>query len=685
MAADDLVKFIDDLPVAISFRDALEPSECVFGDDRDAPVGLDDADLGWKGEIIDGYPIRERSVEEIRKSRKKAEARMRFDAQVRREVAHVPPGAESVRTYVARIRTAMRQRIASDEMHARFYDGRRPHGGAEALDEMGLHREAIYVRTATVEIGGEKVQVLPARLHHEDRRVEIEPSDPRDTVTEGRLRGREAGSARRDAHARSAELFVTATDVASDFLQNDKLKFDGGTDTGTVEEVQSDGKVKVRRDQGGEVVVDKPAADSGAIQRVAVKITADRIDFSSPVDRAAVVAAANQALHEHPQSPKLDVGSDIQTLVAWLRYNDPNGEYEWEPRIEEPFDSENGASWFENEERGDPLTVDQAWHLIEDQVEDYMAPEQVKTAAGMTHAPKGVHSVGDPEEGIVVQKDADVTNKKNPLHLQDDDTDNAKIAALRPIDEVTAILRWPNLTALSAAIPKLAAKDWIAGIGREVVRHAGTCTLDQGAFEFEARFPSQETARKFATVLVKDFHVRPTAIEASTVREDGGGRFMQVAARGAVTAYVHVDMARRVILPGGIVFALEGNINPGQFQLGEHVLVMDPMSQSLAEGILAAIGPEVAVVTASDGTQYEYGRGSLRRLTLAMLDLADADVRIFPAGQRVLVAVMEGGVGRVEGTLMGIDGAIVRVLFDDGPRRVPRERVAAIVSVADLD
>ncbi len=132
-----------------------------------------------------------------------------------------------------------------------------------------------------------------------------------------------------------------------------------------------------------------------------------------------------------------------------------------------------------------------------------------------------------------------------------------------------------------------------------------------------------------------------------------------------------------MILPGGIVFALEGSVQPGSFHAGDGVIVMDPISQNLAEGIVASVGPDLVVVVASDGTQYEYTRGMLRRLTMARVSLKDAPADIFPSGQRVLV-------GQREGVLMRFEGDDVRVRFSDGPRRVPREAAVALVRVASL-
>jgi hypothetical protein len=262
-----------------------------------------------------------------------------------------------------------------------------------------------------------------------------------------------------------------------------------------------------------------------------------------------------------------------------------------------------------------------------------------------THLPKGVRKAEDDKD-----------------HGDEDD------GFLRPEEKLLAVLRWPNVAKLSAAIPKLAASNWFEGIDRAVARSGGAWRPDVEAYELEASFPTEDSARRFAARLVAEFYVRPTAIEAS-LREDDK-RHMRL-------GLLRVDMARRVILPGGVVFALEGSVQPADFRPGEGVIVMDPLSQSLAEGIVAATGPEMVVIASSDGVHYEYSRGVLRRLTLAKLSLLHVDETVLPLGTKVAV-------GKREGKLVGWNDDKVRVRFDDGPRWVPRASAVAVVRVAAL-
>ena len=275
------------------------------------------------------------------------------------------------------------------------------------------------------------------------------------------------------------------------------------------------------------------------------------------------------------------------------------------------------------------------------------------------HAPKGAH--GAAEKGAAGDASAD-----GAVVLND--------PSLLPEHELVAILRWPNLTALSAAVPKMAHRDWFAGIERAIGRELGSWHPDPAAYELEARLPTREAAQRLARRLVEDFYVRPEAITGAVERTSD--RYMRVASAGRKTA-LRVDTARRVLLPGGYVFALEGAAMPSSFQVGDAVLVADDLTNVLTEGKVAAVGPDVAVILTYDGQQYEYARGLFRKLHLARLNLADAPFGMLPARQRVVV-------GAREGVLLEADESRARVRFEDGPRWFPRERVAALVRVAEL-
>ncbi len=178
---------LDDPPVPLSLRDALEESDLIYGDDRNAPLGVDDEDLGWKGEAIDGYPARELSVEQIRKRRKEAALEITFDKVAKSELPHVAPATPAVRLYVARLRAAARMRLPVSEVHARFYGGKAPEGAGE-LATMGFGREAMMAESEMPEMGEGDEGSDPA---------DGEQASPRDsawTEASRRARGGRAGA-----------------------------------------------------------------------------------------------------------------------------------------------------------------------------------------------------------------------------------------------------------------------------------------------------------------------------------------------------------------------------------------------------------------------------------------------------------------------------------------------------------
>lgn len=556
MAEPDITEFIDDLPIDLSFRDMLEPTDYMFGDDFDAPEGRDGEDLGWKGELIDGFPIEEKSIDEIRGLSKKDKKARLLRAQLERELEQVEPGhPETVRVYIAGLRAARRFGMPAADAHRALGYERVP-SGLERLAEMGFAVEARYAAAA--------VEALNEQPERTKKKVPVDRVDVNDSNwQEARLH-----KSRRAAIAREANFLRFADQMTTNLLPNDRVKLENGLDTGVVQEVQADGKVRVTRDLGGDVTYDTKAVDDGGLQRTQ----------ASRQSESRVAARAKSTL----------VKSAIETP---------------------------------------------------------------------THAPKGMHSVGPKGDKSVGS--GDVVDAEDDL--------------LRPEKDCVARLTFPNIAAFSAAVPKLAQRDWWDGVERLLNRAGGS--WDEGdrasresGFEMRATFPTEDSARRFAKRLVDDYHVQPKSIEAALVPSDG--RFLRM-------GLIRVDTAHRVVLPGGVVFALEGYIQPNQFQVGEHVIVMDPMSQALAEGIVAAVGPDVAVVTASDGTQYEYQRNQLRRLTLARLNLIDAPLEAIPDGQKVVV-------GNLEGILVGLDDDVARVRTIDGPIRFPRGAVHALVRVADL-
>lgn len=524
---------LDELSVTLSLRDALEPSDYIYGDDRNAPLGEDDEPLAWEGEIIDGYPIEEKPMKEILRQKKKARLKMELDQQAEREIAHVRHGSERVAYYVARLRAARGMKLEARVVHDLYYDGCIPKNAA-LLAEHGFPKEARFAMAGRFVTAEGDEGEAPAEAP--------EAASPQDSEgTEACLRGRAGG------RARQAEYLKMADDMTNNLAAGDTVKLRNSTDdsdVGTVQTVNSDGSLQVQRAQGGNVTYDK--------------------DSSVEVERKT---------------------SKIANVP------DPLGE-----KIQ-------------------------------------------------THLPKGVRKADDDKD-----------------HGDEND------GWLHPVEKLIATLKWPNVTKLSAAIPKLGARSWFDGIDKAVARNGGAWSPDFESYELEASFPTKESARRFAARLIAEFYVQPTAIEASMC--EGGDRYMKM-------GYLRVDMARRVILPGGVVFALEASVQPADFRANDPVIVMDPQSQMLAEATVASIGPEIVVVITADGTQYEYGRGFLRRLTLAKLSLLHVSDTDLPLGTKVAV-------GKREGKLAGWNGSDVRIRFDDGPRWVPRAAAVAEVRVADL-
>lgn len=528
----------------VSWYDALEESDLIYGEDRNAPLGDDDEELAWEGEAIDGYPVRERSLEEITRSKRKAKRAARLDRVARAELPHVPPEArtEAIRLYVARVRAARRLGVDPVELHEICYGSRRPATEAlQALTDLGFAREVRWVATGKTDSKSKSDQEA-------DDARENDQSAAISTWAEANLRGRAAGLAREAGHLTIAEQF------AAGFAANDKV-VNGDNQVATIEQIDPDGSVKVRRDTGGQVTYDAEAAKD--LKRQAIKTP--------------------------------------------------------------------------------------------------------------THAPKGTKSVGEKGEKVVDGGDVAL----------DGDLE------LVPERALAAKLTWPNYTALPNALPRLAARDWFDAIDRSVVRQGGSWAPDREAFKLEASFPSKEAARRFAEELVAEHHVRPTAIAGRfeahgsdvdvLTGEIRASRYFRI--RSA--ASVRVDTVRRIMLPNGVVFSVEGNPSPSMFNVHEAVLVLDPYSGALAEGEVVAVGPDVAVVRSPDGMQYEYSRGYLRRLMLARLSLVHASPGLLPVNQRVLV-------GRREGALVDQTSDRVRVRLPEGPRWFPREQVTALVRVADL-
>jgi hypothetical protein len=75
--------------------------------------------------------------------------------------------------------------------------------------------------------------------------------------------------------------------------------------------------------------------------------------------RSEIAVAANLAGEGSRRggAPRLTAASSRGTLLLWLQWNDPNGVYDDEAAEAEGFD---------------PLTVDDAWDLIAEQVSDYL-------------------------------------------------------------------------------------------------------------------------------------------------------------------------------------------------------------------------------------------------------------------------------------------------------------------------
>lgn len=695
---------LDDPPVAISFRDALEPSDYIFGDDKNAPEDADGESLAWEGELLDGYPIEDETMADVLERKRKKNKKARLEQQVARELPHVRASSPNVALYVARLRAARVMKLASSEVHDLYYDGRVP-SGMERLAELGFSKEARFATSAQgrgrVLTAGRRVTLAQdgASSFPEDPPQETmappaaapaaEPEgDQGSVVTEGRRRGRPFGHAAAMARESDHLKFVDALCEglgskhadAANFLVGDRVKPKGVQDSSedaTVSDIGSDGSVTVQEvDSGSPVIYKEKASDK--LQRTAGPAARTAMRKVANDDRSTVIRKANQIgqLSRKGGAPRLDENSDIGTLIGWLEWNDPNGDYR-EYELKEGVD-EDDARWPRDYNPIPGIDVDTAWELIADQSSEeedlgldlvhknpYLAKRaNVPDPNGMkhqTHGPKGVRlkprrpnrdGVADPHETAAL--DPDVIE-----------------AVLEPFGLMVA-LRWPNLSKLSAALPKLAARDWLSGLDRAVARSGGAWATDSEAFELQARFPTKDAARRFAELLAGEFYVLPESIEASVRQPEPGAMKMGL---------LRVDMARRVILPGGVVFALEASVQPQDFRPNEGVIVMDPISQALAEGVVASVGPDLVVIVASDGTQYEYSRGYLRRLTLAKLSLAHVDDTVLPLGTPV-------SIGKKTGVLAGwdLDRTVpqVRVRFADGPRWAPRAAVVATVRVAQI-
>jgi hypothetical protein len=114
---------------------------------------------------------------------------------------------------------------------------------------------------------GDDGEILTVRLVNS---APVEKVDPRDAFWAEAKRGRAAGNAREASFQRFAD------DFSKGFMENDRVQLDEeGREIGTVEQVDTDDKIKVRRDKGGEVLYDKDSAND--LKRVQANQPADRV------------------------------------------------------------------------------------------------------------------------------------------------------------------------------------------------------------------------------------------------------------------------------------------------------------------------------------------------------------------------------------------------------------------------